>query len=59
MSAGPGSANVYCPVCGEGAIAIVPKDSKVTEDEDDADGSVKVDCHNCGNQFRVFFRANR
>ncbi|WP_225336023.1 hypothetical protein [Halomicrobium urmianum] len=46
---------VNCPECETNAVAVIPEDASIVSGESSADGSVWVNCHECGDKFRVYF----
>lgn len=58
MSEPPKGQRVSCPDCAASATAVIPGDSAIVESEEDADGAVRVNCHECGTQFLVHYRVD-
>lgn len=56
MANPPIGLEVICPECGADAVAIVPRDSTIIEQEKEADGKVWVNCRACDSKFIVFYR---
>lgn len=56
MGRGPHGENVVCPECEHSTIAIIPSDCSIVEDEDNADGKVRVNCWECEAEFLTYFR---
>lgn len=46
---------VDCPECEAVAIAVVPENAIVVSSGNSANGSVWVNCKECGERFRVYF----
>lgn len=59
MSGSPVGTRVRCPECNAPTIAITPSDSEITEQEEEADGSVWVNCTECGERSLVYYRTER
>lgn len=57
MAEKPVGTSVRCPECNAPTIAIIPRESDVTEQEAEADGSVWVTCSDCGERFLVYYRS--
>lgn len=56
MNGPPRGESVRCPGCGGTVIALVPEDSNVVGREENADGKVRANCRNCGEQFLVHYK---
>lgn len=56
MSKPPKSEWVECPVCQAAAVAVIPRDSTLVESQAASDGKVRVNCHECEEAFRVYYR---
>lgn len=56
MADRPTGRSVVCPECNSRAIAIVPKNTTIIEAEEEADGTVWVNCRTCGARFLVFYQ---
>lgn len=54
-SDGPKGQMVNCPECETNAVALIPEDTVLVSRETNADGSVWVNCHECEDQFRMYF----
>ncbi|MFC7166126.1 hypothetical protein [Halospeciosus flavus] len=58
MSQSPVTRSVVCPSCESKALAVVPSDSTIVDEEDDADGKVWTDCRTCGEEFLTYYRVD-
>lgn len=56
VSEPPKSKWVRCPECDAYAVALIPQNSTVVENQDESDGKVGVDCPECGHEFRVLYQ---
>lgn len=56
VPAGPKGATTICPNCGSQAIAMIPAQTKLVDDRERSDGTVRVNCMECTERFRAYFR---
>lgn len=57
MSDAPVGRPTTCPACNADVMAIIPeKNGVLVDDEENADGKVWVNCHNCGERFLRHYR---
>lgn len=58
MSEPPKTKEVPCPECESVTAAVIPADSVIVQNEEDADGKVWTTCPTCDDQFLVHYRTS-
>lgn len=56
MSEQPTGRDVECPSCGTKTTAVVPKNSEIVDQEENAGRKSWVDCLTCGERFLIHYR---